>query len=349
MRVLSNLQAPPALRPEATRGVALPSADAMPSEEPRDSVVLEDPPRALTLGQRLGTMGMAALSLLGGVVATSATVEANETRPVPAKVAPSLDTWLLSGGEHVARWPAAEPARAPAVPERAPEVLTMAEPEAARRAPTVSRQEKARPGDYVRHGVNFSNLLSDAEFIDWQALSVGEIQDLLEGMDSFLADYSVGGESAAQAIGRISRENEVNPWLLLATLEKESSMVTREKAPPVRRLRAAMGYGYHDGGGTAGKSSNLSSQLEKGAHLLRELFDEGRTLSFPQKMKVDYGKRKIQVRNAATWALVKYTPHTVDTRLSKVGGGNFLFRRHYERFQKLHAQMFEGRQADRAL
>lgn len=225
----------------------------------------------------------------------------------------------------------------------------MAEPEVARRAPTVSRQEKARPGDYVKHGVNFSNLLSDAEFTEWQALSVGEIQQLLEGMDSFLADYSVGGESAAQVIGRISRENEVNPWLLLATLEKESSMVTREKAPPVRRLRAAMGYGYHDGGGTAGKSSNLGSQLEKGAHLLRELFDEGRTLSFPQKMKVDYGKRKIQVRNAATWALMKYTPHTVDTRLSKVGGGNFLFRRHYERFQKLHVRMFESRQADRAL
>lgn len=331
----------------------------MPADPTDTAVVQSEPseppetPRALSLAQRVGTAGLAALSLLGALVATATTAQADGPRtgaPTAAKVAPSMDTWLLSGGEHAARWPGAEPTKpTPVRASTVPEVLTMSEPEAARPAPTVSRQEKARPGDYVKHGINFSNLLSDAEFQDWQALSVGEIQGLLESMDSFLADHSVGGESAAQMIGRISRENEVNPWLLLATLEKESSMVTREKAPPARRLRAAMGYGYHDGGGKAGKGSNLGSQLEKGAKLLRDLFDDGRALSFPQKMKVDYGKRSIQVRNAATWALMKYTPHTVDTRLSKLGGGNFLFRRHYERFQKIHVRLFEQRQADPAL
>lgn len=326
--------------------------------DPSDSAALQALPpgappetsRAVSLAQRVGALGLAAVSLLGALAAGSVNVEAAGA-PVAAKSAENLDTWLLSGGSTASRWPGAPPAapnlfRSPAVPE----VLTMAElpaPEPERPAPTVSRQEKARPGDYVKHGVNFSHLLRDAEFQDWRALETREIQDLLESMDSFLADYTVGGETAAAMIGRIAREHEVNPWLLLATLEKESSMVSREKAPPARRLQAAMGYGYDDGGSRAGKGSNLGWQLEKGAKLLRELFDEGRALSYPQKMRVDYGKRRIQVRNAATRALMMYTPHTVDTHLSKVGGGNYLFRRHYERFQRRHVQLFAARQVER--
>ncbi|MBI3925489.1 MAG: hypothetical protein HY319_08120 [Armatimonadetes bacterium] len=94
-----------------------------------------------------------------------------------------------------------------------------------------------------------------------------------------------------------------------------------------------MGYSIHDGARhRLSRHSDFDWQVEKGTRLLRELYEEGQELSFPRKLRVDYGLRKIQVDNAATWALLRYTPHTVDVRLGQVGGGNFLFRKHLERF-----------------
>ena len=44
------------------------------------------------------------------------------------------------------------------------------------------------------------------------------------------------------------------------------------------------------------------------------------------------GKHKVQIDNAATLALFRYTPHTVDTGLKVVGGGNYRFRKVLEEF-----------------
>ena len=196
----------------------------------------------------------------------------------------------------------------------------------------VPAEPVAQKGDYVKHGVNFSQLLSDAEFSRVDGVTVKMIQDFLEARESFLADYKVGEEPVSEVIMRVAQEQKVNPWIVLTTLEKENSMVSRQKVPGQGVLKSAMGYGYTDSGNRAGKRSNFESQLTKGVGLLRELFEEGQQQSFPLNLKVDYGKRTIPVRNAATYALMRYTPHTVDTGLRQVGGGNYLFRRVLENF-----------------
>lgn len=358
MRILTDRVAPPApLRPAVqSQQAPAPAAEAChggPDSSELSAPTADEPaegPRALPLAQRVGMAGMAALSLFGALLAGAANAEAG-TREVPSasrtmeKPSPSptaTDQWLLSGGSPVDRWAAPFSSAPRRIPGGPPEVLTMKDlppptPEP-RPLPSISKPAPAQKGDYVKHGVNFSHLLTDAEFEDSKALGAGQIQELLDHMDSFLADYRIDGESAAQMVARISDENKVNPWLLLATLEKESSMVTRAKAPPKARLNAAMGYGYHDGGGKPRKS-NLAFQLEKGAELLRELYDDAKAEQFPKTIKVDYGKRSLKVRNAATLALMRYTPHTVDTKLERLGGGNYLFRRQFERFQARFMEM----------
>lgn len=199
----------------------------------------------------------------------------------------------------------------------------------------------AQKGDYVKHRVNFSNLVSDRQFTDSEAANASDLQFFFESQGSFLADYVENGQSAAQIISAAAAKHEINPWVVLATLEKENSLVTRESQPGKATLRASMGYAYNDGGSSAGRHSTFGYQVEKGTALLRKLFDEGQQHRFPTRMRVDYGKRHITVRNAATYALMRYTPHTTDTRLRRIGGGNFLFERHLVRFQSDYAHFYQ--------
>jgi hypothetical protein len=180
-------------------------------------------------------------------------------------------------------------------------------------------------GDYVAHGVNFSTLLSNEEFTDVASLDQKQIQALLEKNDSFLATYKESGRLASQIIYDAAQASHVNPRVILATLEKENSLISRQSKPAAWVMRSAMGYGYDDGGGTAGRHSTFAWQVGRGSQLLRSLYDEGVQQSLPMKMRVDYGHRRLRVNNAATYALMKYTPHTRDTQMRHVGGGNYLF------------------------
>lgn len=180
-------------------------------------------------------------------------------------------------------------------------------------------------GDYVSHGVNYSALMSDEEFTDAKAMTTQNIQDYLDVKGSFLAHYEQDGESAASIIAAAAQEAHINPRVILATLEKENHLLSRTRTPERWVMRSAMGFAYSDGGGTAGRHSNFRYQVEGGARLLRQLYDEGADVKFPTARSVDYGHRTVKVNNAATWALLRYTPHTRDTHLRQVGGGNHLF------------------------
>src|SRR3989344_3280013 len=91
---------------------------------------------------------------------------------------------------------------------------------------------------------NSSNLISDGEFIDINSMTKNEVQAFLEGQGSYLQSYSDGGRSAAQIIydaahgygdasGSIngisvtSATGTVNPKVLLVTLQKEQSLISK--------------------------------------------------------------------------------------------------------------------------
>lgn len=252
---------------------------------------------------------------------------AGKTVSVQTSLEPSLHEWNIAGAPP-------EPPRAPELPELAKKPEQPPEPP----RPTYTPPKKVEPpavhkGDYVRHRINFSNLISNADFTDAKAANATDLQFFLERSGSFLAAYSEDGLSAAEIIAGASTESKINPWVVLATLEKENSRVSRERQPGKIAMRSAMGYAYNDGGSSAGKHSTFGYQVRQGTALLRELYDEGQDRGFPLKMSVDFGARRLTVRNAATYALMRYTPHTTDTSLRRTGGGNYLFERSLKRFQ----------------
>ena len=185
-------------------------------------------------------------------------------------------------------------------------------------------------GHFQSNGFDFTHIMSNQEF-ESTRVSVDEVQSFLEEKDSFLADYSLDGKPFSTRLVELSREHRVNPIVLLAQLQKESSLVARKSPPSDKLLRKAMGYAYTDSGSRPTHSS-FSWQLEQAARNLRKRFDEGRELSFPIQKRVDYGTHTIEVDNAASYALLTYTPHTRDTKLDQVGGGNHNFRRLYDEF-----------------
>ncbi len=263
---------------------------------------------------RLTTIGLAAVCFFGSMVAelSGAPLPIRTLNPpavqelLPKSPQIGVDGWIV--GTHSIASPAGLPDK-----PRAPEPFRLSKPTPAR-------------NDYIKHHVNFSQLMSNQEFSDTSALDAKGIQTFLEDRNSFLADFSENGQSAAQIIYEASQKAGLNPYLVLTTLEKENSMVSRQKCPKKKSLAVSMGYGYTDGGTYTAGAKSFSGQVNKGAQLLAKLYADGLTKTFPLTYRADYGKHKVQIDNAATWALFEYTPHTVDTGLKVVGGGNYRFR-----------------------
>lgn len=267
--------------------------------------------------QRLTTIGLAGLCLLGALVAevSGQSVESKPYKPpavhelLPKAPEIGVDGWILgdSALKNIVN------------PATLPEPFKLSTPPSGKQ-------------DYKKHGVNFSQLITNQEFTDTTALDAIGIQAFLEDQNSFLADYKEDGVGAAQILFDASREAGINPFVLLTTLEKESSLVTRQKQPKEGLMAASMGYGYTDGGTYTAGARSFRRQVHKGAELLGKLYREAQSQTFPMKIRADYGKHKVQIDNAATLALFQYTPHTVDTGLKVVGGGNYRFRKVLEEF-----------------
>ena len=268
--------------------------------------------------QRLTTIGLGALCVFGSLVATVTAQDIN-SQPAPTAVhellpkAPQaeVDGWLLG----------------PGAPQNVVQPITVP-------VPFVLSQPLAAKHDYKKHGVNFSQLISNKEFTDTSALDSAGIQKFLDERGSFLADFQENGKSAAEIISKAAQESGLNPFVVLTTMEKENSLISRQKKPGKALLAASMGYGYTDGGTYTAGAKSFTGQVTKGAQLLSKLYQDAQGQAYPQKFRADYGKHKVQIDNAATLALFQYTPHTVDTGLRQVGGGNYLFRHILEDFTR---------------
>lgn len=168
-------------------------------------------------------------------------------------------------------------------------------------------------------------VLNDTSFITTNALTPTEIQALLVKNGSFLKDFKEGGRSAAQIIwdashgygdasgtvSGIAVGNTVSPVAILATLQKEQSIVTM-KTKNDGSLNAAMGYGCPDSGGCDSKYRGFTKQVENGAWQLRYNYERAYGHGFSdyqlgKTIKIDGKSQKITSRWLS--ALWRYTPH----------------------------------------
>jgi len=180
--------------------------------------------------------------------------------------------------------------------------------------------------------LDYTKLMTDEEFTESGYVTASEVQKYLEGIGSCLKD-SVNGVKFSDEVVRLAEKYSINPMLLLARAQVEKSVVRKKNASPAQ-LQEIMGYGIPDNGSRADTPKGFAAQLDNAARILRKRFDEFSTPEKLKSIKVNYGTADIVPQNAATYALMRYTPHTIDTKLPAAGGGNCLFRKVLDFFKK---------------
>ncbi len=208
---------------------------------------------------------------------------------------------------------------------------------------------------YYVKGVYMNNLISDSDY-SYQSLTESQIQSFLVSHNSVLKDsilvirqeyyngpYVTSGvtESPSGLIALYAQQYNINPKLILVTLQKEKSLIsTQSLSPSSDSLLWAMGVGAYG----LNKQDwdyyycGFTSQINYGTQTFRNRFDQCSSYSYPRTVSVNDGmtitangityKNYIQVENKATNVLYIYTPFTFDVYLwnrdGVIGGGNYL-------------------------
>ena len=136
------------------------------------------------------------------------------------------------------------------------------------------------PGDGKADGLdafNMNNVYADDFLTNVDAIDVASLQAFFEhdpyGGRSWLADVEVDGVSAAQAIVDAARDQGINPIVLVARMQVESSLVSKTSAPSKSRQDHALGCGCPDGGGCSSSYRGLGKQFSCAATVLRKWYD----------------------------------------------------------------------------
>ena len=207
--------------------------------------------------------------------------------------------------------------------------------------------------NYIVKNLKMNKIIDDSKFVyntntSWKQSS---IQKFLESKNSVLKNkikvyakkkngniYNTGRTiTPSQVIYINARDYKINPQVILATIQKESSLITTTKAKAKINSRSfyfAMGCGATDSG-DLNSYTGFDRQIQNGAKLLFRLYQSS---SGGDIIKVNYGKKitinnitypaKIKASNSASAALYHYTPHVFDTSngsKSTIDGGNYLF------------------------
>lgn len=179
---------------------------------------------------------------------------------------------------------------------------------------------------------NPNYLISDGTFISVDAMDTPSIQRFLISQNSYLKDFSEGGRSAAQIIYDASHgyadasgsingitintsTGTVNPRVILTTLQKEQSLISKTSRDD-SALRKAMGYACPDSGGCNSAYAGFTKQVENASWQLRYNYERsqghgfgdfqvGKTFSFDDWN----GNHSGTFENRATASLYRYTPH----------------------------------------
>ncbi|MFA6587733.1 MAG: hypothetical protein WCT08_01550 [Patescibacteria group bacterium] len=166
---------------------------------------------------------------------------------------------------------------------------------------------------------NPGRIISDEEFIDSGSMSVADVQNFLARRGGTLAnrqieDFNKVTKPVSEAIIEIGKLYNINPKVILVTLQKESSLLTHQ-APSQRLLDYAMGYGCPDSGGCSTKAAGFYRQMDFATWQFRQYFDLPGNYSFKAGGTytfTDLSGSKIStviIENQATAGLYNYTPH----------------------------------------
>ena len=156
-------------------------------------------------------------------------------------------------------------------------------------------------------GFDQNTLITDANFVAVDSMSAADIQATLDTLNGPLKGYSAADHNgqvkpAAQMIYEAAKAWGISPKVVLATLQKEQSLLN-ETSPTQKDFDWAMGMGWSDSRKLL-KYEGFGKQIWFGTYLLAKL-QRG---WHPGASQWIDGTR-VYPTNKATWALYQYTPH----------------------------------------
>jgi len=191
---------------------------------------------------------------------------------------------------------------------------------------------------------NPNYIVSDAQILNYDSLSLSEIQNFLTRKNGFLATHSATNPdgiamSAAEIIYDRAQINKISPKFIIVMLQKEMSLV-EDKDPKQSQLDWAMGYGCPDGGGCNDRWRGLWKQINSATLQFYDYLEnpgdytyrKGETYTFDNRYStVAHITIQVTPANDATAALYNYTPHVYD--------GNYNF---FNIWQRYFAKAYPG-------
>jgi len=190
---------------------------------------------------------------------------------------------------------------------------------------------------------NPNYIISDAEILDYNALTLDEVKNFVASQSGNLKNYFVTEKdglppetgaslSAAEVIYDRAITNKINPKFLLVLIQKEQSLLT-DPSPKQSQYDWAAGYGCPDGGGCNPRWQGFYKQMNSAAlqfysyvtesHLYS--FKAGQTYTFTNPYgTISAADMVVTPANNATAGLYNYTPH--------VYNGNYNFWRFWNRY-----------------
>ena len=187
------------------------------------------------------------------------------------------------------------------------------------------------------NGANFNagRIIDDSVFTNKTAMSVVDIQNFLNGKVPVcdtnhqggsanypppyvcLKNFSEGGRSAAQIIYDAAQQYDINPQVIIATLEKENGLIT-DTWPYSWQYRTAMGMGCPDGAACDTQYYGFTNQVNQGTRHLHNFQIQNPAWIIPHRIglnnikwytNTNCGTSQVNIENGATSALYSYTPY----------------------------------------
>ncbi len=156
--------------------------------------------------------------------------------------------------------------------------------------------------------LRYDYMISDRAYIDTNSMSRDQIQNFLTSKQSVLSK-PVDGKYPADMIYEAAHKYGISPKVLLARLQTEQGLVTKKTATQ-KQLDWALGCGAYDSGNWNTKYKGLEKQIEYGAKTMRNHYNIGLSkLSGQETISMTIDGETIKIKNAATYAQYKYTPH----------------------------------------
>lgn len=156
-------------------------------------------------------------------------------------------------------------------------------------------------------------IITEDDMFDNSSMNLIDIQSFLERKNSTLAfksfpDYEGTIKKASEIIWQAAWESQINPKVLLVTLQKEQSLI-EDPNPTQNQYDKATGYRCPDGGSCSPKAAGFGKQVDGLAWQLRQYYDNQQDWFYKVGNEYSIDGYFITPANQATANLYNYTPH----------------------------------------